>query len=246
MISTVSQLIRRAYVYSKVIAVEEDLTQSGATVTTSDSYAVEIQQGLQLLNELILTNNMAGNNWNLLTNQQYIVNANDDTLVLDGWAQILTIRFLLGNTWFVIREEDLNTYLEKALLPDSTGVPFIRFTQRTAGGYLLNFFQKANQNYTFDVWGYFQVTPFSGIQQTLDGFNDFYKTYYLYELAYRLQEFYQVPHTPYILNQRFVLKRELDKLKQTRIDRHQSYSSRVGRQGAMTIADWNLTQGVVG
>ena len=85
MLSTVSQLIRRAFVYADVIAPIEDLQEN-------DSSAVDLQTGLDLLNELIYTNNIAGNNWMLLSSLQYTVNPGDSTLILDGWAQILTIR----------------------------------------------------------------------------------------------------------------------------------------------------------
>ena len=199
--------------------------------------------GLQLLNETITTNNIAGNNWTLLTTTQYTVNAGEDTLTLDGWAKILSVRFLLGNVWFTIKEKDLNSFLNEAVLPNSSGVPFIRFAQRTATGYLLRFFQVANQTYTFEVWGYAYVPTFNSIYQTLDGFNDFYKNYYLYELAYRLQSYFDVPHTPEILSQRNELRKQLKEIRQDRIDIEKSATSKVGTNQLNSVAALNLSQG---
>ncbi len=236
MFASVTQLIRQAFVYSKVLAPEENLTQDG-------SEAVNLLIGLRLLNELILTNNMKGNNWVLETNEEFNVVAGSDSLVLDDWSYIYKVRFLLGDVWFNIVEENLNNFLNKALLPTSTGVPFVMYPQRTATGYLLRFFQQSNQDYTFEVWGYKQVALFTEPSQALTGFNAFYETYYLYELAYRVQNYYQIPHTPFILEQRQVLRQQLRDLKQTRLDREFSQVSQTGGQQFSSVAALNLSQG---
>jgi len=236
MFASVQQLIRQAFIYAQQLAPEENLNADG-------SGSINLLIGKQLLNELILTNNMNGNNWVLESNQEFVVPVGSDSLVLDGWAHIYKVRFLLGNVWFNIVEENLNNFLNKSILPSSTGVPFVMYPQRTTTGYLLLFFQQSNQSYTFEIWGYLQLPTFENTSEPLTGFTEFYQTYYLYELAYRLQNYFQVPHTPFILEQRQVLRNQLANLKQTRVDRQFSHVSQSGGQQFSSVAAINLSQG---
>ena len=236
MFASVGQLIRQAYIYAQVLAPEENLTQDGSQSTM-------LNIGLRLLNELIATNNMKGNNWSLVTTEQFAVSQNDDTLTLDGWSDIYQIRFLLGEVWYNISQEDLNKFLNGSVLNTSVGIPFIGFAQRTPTGYLFRFFQKASQPFTFEIWGYKQISFFTDPSNILNSENSFYANYYLYELAYRMQNYYQLPHTPYVLEQRWVLKKQLKDIKQTRTDVKMSYTSQAGSRGYLSVAALNLSQG---
>ena len=91
--ASVEQLIRQASIYAQKTAPEEALSIVGSNAGSSD--AIELNTGLRLLNELIIFNNMNGNNLALLTNEQFNTTTGSSTLTLDGWSKILKIRYLL-------------------------------------------------------------------------------------------------------------------------------------------------------
>jgi len=239
--SSVQQLIREASIYANKIAPEEDLTSVGSDIGSSD--AIELNTGLRLLNELILFNNMNGNNLALLTNEQVVGTINSSSITLSGWAKLLKVLYLIGNVWRPLPFEDLNKFLNQRVINGAQGIPFTSYPQRTASGIELNFFFPLNAAYTFDIWGYKQLDIFTSLASPLIGFDEFYEVYYLYELAYRIQNYYQLPHTPFVLSQRQFLKDQLKNIKEKRRDIRISATSQVGTDGLYSTEAYSMLQG---
>jgi len=227
--SSVQQLIRQAFIYADKIAPEEDLNSVGSDTGSSD--AIELNTALRLLNELILFNNMNGNNLALLTNEQINVPVNSSTLTLTGWSKILKVRYLIGTVWQNIPFLDLNKFLNQSVVNGAQGIPFTSYLQRIPTGIIMNFFFSLNQAYLFDIWGYKGLDIFTSLAAPLDGFNEFYEIYYLYELAYRIQNYYQIPHTPFVLEQRQLIISQLKNIKEKRLDKTYAATSQVGSDG---------------
>ncbi len=232
--ASVQQLIRDASIMAQKSAPEEDLAIQGGDPGSSD--AIELNTGLRLLNQAIITNNIRGNNLSLLSNEQFILNQGTDKLELTGWAKILNVRYLLGNVWLPVRLNNLNKFLNQQVLNNTSGVPITAYLQRNATGIILNYFFPLNSSYTFDIWGYKYLPTFSNLSDPLTDFNEFYEIYYLNELAYRIQNYYQIPHTPFVLEQRAEIKEELRKLKEVRTDVQISATSQANTQQGSVLA----------
>lgn len=239
--ASVQQLIRQASIYAQKTAPEEDLSIVGSDSGSSD--AVELETGLRLLNELIIFNNYNAQNLSLLTNEKITVQQGTSQLILDNWAKLLKVRYLIGNTFIDIPFADLNTFLNQSIVNDTTAVPYTIYRQRTESGYILNYYFAVNQAYLFDIWGYKYITPFANLSDPLTNFTQFYEVYYLYELAYRIQNYYQIPHTPYVLEQRAKLINQLQNLKEKRIDVKVSATSQVGTAGLYSPEALSMLRG---
>ncbi len=203
----VNTLIRRAFIYAERVASEgEELTSQ------------MIQEGIQILNEIIRSNNITGEPWNLLTREDVNLVKGSETITLDGWSKILKYRYLLGSVFIPIPMADLNGYLNISSVQSSTGIPLVSYLQRTETGFILNVYLKPDQNYTLEIWGYKSVNQIVNSTDEFVGLESFYQDYFLYELAYQVQQFYHLPTTRYVLYKRAQLINKLNTIREVRTD----------------------------
>jgi len=202
----VKSLVQDAYIWAQIIA------ERGESAD-----ATQLRQGSTLLNIILRTINITGREIGLITKEDFTLIAGQNFFQLDNFTKLLKVQFLLGNTLLDIVLMDLNDFYNNARIQTTKGIPYQGYAQRTPAGIELQLFFIPSENYPITVQGYKDLGPLD-LNDTLAGIESFMQDYLLFKLAYKLQTYYQLPPTQFILEEVAALDKKLETLHPKRTD----------------------------
>jgi len=221
-------LIQQAYRDAQIIAEEGE-----------NASATQLNSGLRLFNRRVRKISIDGWEIPLITEETTTLPAGVTDLELSGWSKLLKAQYLQGEVKLPITLLDYNTFLDNAVITNSTGIPYTGYQKRTPSGITLKVFFNPNEDYTIFLSGYKSLAE-ATLETDLSDVEGFLQDYLSYQLSYDLQVDNQLQPSPTILLEIKQYEAKLQRLKVIRVDR---IPKNVGSGGDSSIAAISLGRG---
>lgn len=135
-----SELINDAYRFSNIIAEEgQDLTST------------QLRDGVRLLNYIIRNLNIDGEEIALNAQENLILPAGHQTLLLPDYIKLYKVQYDLGSIFVDTALLSAEDFYNVAVVTNTTSIPFAGYAKRTANGIELFFYFAPNRDYEIRI-----------------------------------------------------------------------------------------------
>lgn len=137
----VIQIISDAYRFAQIVAEEgQDLTDT------------QVADGLNLLNNYVINKiNINGDELALNDQTEITLPIGTTEYLLDGYIAIYKAQYNLGNVWVDSQILTVDDYYNEARIVNSSSIPYILYTKRTADGLTLKYFFQTDRAYQLRI-----------------------------------------------------------------------------------------------
>jgi hypothetical protein len=221
----VSELINDSYRFGNIIAEEgQDLT------------AVQLADGVRLLNYVINKINIDGDEIALNANESLSLTAGVDTLLLPDYIKVTKMQYNLGNVFLDVHLQSFEDFYNGARVAGVSSIPYSGYQRRTPEGVEVKLYFIPDADYELRIVGGLKKIKTLAADDEIDTETNFYFELLTWELANYLRRRNQLPRDMEIISEIREIKDKLKRIKPNRTNVVLSNVGKIGSTSALTHA----------